>query len=310
MARRFPQALVSTCWLGEQLKEGTRNLRVFDCTQQLDTSNPDIKPYVVKSGLEGFKAGRIPTAEYFDITDFSVKEPGADTYGKQLSFQMLDGKEFIERLGDECGLTEDSHVVLYSQTKPMWATRVWWMLYSAGFPGVFSVLDGGLGKWKGEERELETGEPEKVICKPHKMKQGDIPPQAFSSKADVMKVMECKGPLVHALPKPSFDGANANYGRAGHIPGAVNMPFPSLLNADNYDTFKSAEETSAAFAAAGFKQVPSSFHVYCGAGISATLPLFAALNILDWDKDTVLSLYDGSLSEWCADDACPLEICA
>ena len=55
------------------------------------------------------------------------------------------------------GVDDDSHVVLYSSSKVMWATRVWWLLDSFGFEGQVSVLDGGLKAWTRAGGGTESG---------------------------------------------------------------------------------------------------------------------------------------------------------
>ena len=303
---RFDQALVSTAWLADKLASGS-NVVVLDCTTVMDTSK--VKPYQVASGCPQFEQAHIPSAQHFDLAAHSLDEADCrrDFYGNAISLMMLEGKDFLQRLGERHGVSNDTHVVLYSQGKVMWATRVWWMLYSSGFGGTYSVLDGGLPKWASEKRETVEG-PSASVEPARLAPVADlIPPyQAFVGKREVAALV-AKGksavsPLVHALPKPHFDGGNDMYGKKGHIKSAINLPFTQLLEEDG--TIVDTDKARSLFAAAGIPEQPESLTVYCGGGISATVSLFLALTKLE--MACPLHLYDGSLTEWCADEALPM----
>jgi thiosulfate/3-mercaptopyruvate sulfurtransferase len=108
-------------------------------------------------------------------------------------------------------------------------------------------------------------------------------------------------PLLDARGKARFEGSEADP-RAGvapgHSPGARNLPFGSLYNADG--TFKSAEEIRRLFAEAGIDPAQP-FVASCGSGVTANSLIFAA-HLLGSDS---ARLYDGSWSEWGADPATP-----
>eukprot|EP00754_Rhynchopus_humris_P006905 Rhum_TRINITY_DN13268_c0_g1::Rhum_TRINITY_DN13268_c0_g1_i1::g.58568::m.58568/K01011/TST, MPST, sseA; thiosulfate/3-mercaptopyruvate sulfurtransferase len=307
---RFSRSMITTASLAEELASSrAANLRVLDCSVILDTSS-DLKPYKVVSGCEGFAKAHIPTASFFDLNEFSVdpsQQTATDAYGNPLRLMMLEGKDFLQRIGERHGVSNDSHVVLYSQGKVMWATRVWWMLYSSGFGGTYSVLDGGLPKWISEKRETMEGPSASVEPARLAPVAELIPPyQAFVGKQEVAALVakgkQAASPLVHALPKPHFDGGNDMYGKKGHIKTAINLPFTQLLEEDG--TMVDADKARSCFAAAGIPEQPESLTVYCGGGISATLPLFLA--VTQMEMACPLHMYDGSLTEWCADEAMPM----
>ena len=305
---RFSKSIVTSAWLREQLG-ANKKVRVFDCTTVLDTA-AERKPYEVVSGRAGYEKSHIPGAEFFEIQDFSKgpEEVAHDKYGNPLSFMMLEPKEFLSRLGAKKGIDNDSHIVLYHHSKPLWATRVWWMLYASGFAGEYSVLDGGLAKWVAEGGETAEG-PDNTVHEAKTLEpSAELLPsyKAFVGKEEVQAALSKGGnnPVIHALPKPSYDGANGMYGKAGHITGAVNVSFLSLLNAEDHDTFAPVETVQKTFAAAGITEKPESLTTYCGAGISATVPVFLALTQLGWDCP--IHMYDGSLAEWCGDESCPM----
>jgi thiosulfate/3-mercaptopyruvate sulfurtransferase len=108
--------------------------------------------------------------------------------------------------------------------------------------------------------------------------------------------------IVNALGAQFHKGQEpSRYGRPGRIPGSVNVPAASLVNAHS-KALTSLPDAAAKFAAAGVvrdKQVIA----YCGGGISATIDLFV-LHRLGFED---LTLYDASMGEWAKDTAMPIE---
>ena len=108
-------------------------------------------------------------------------------------------------------------------------------------------------------------------------------------------VVNALGPQFHRGLEPS------RYGRAGRVPGSVNVPAASLLDAQTKG-FKPLAEARAAFAAQGVTG-DKPVIAYCGGGISATVDLFM-LHQLGYDR---LTLYDASMGEWAKDAKLPIE---
>src|ERR1700748_3662485 len=125
------------------------DLRLFDCTTFLEPAPAGSDaPYIAVPGRHTFEAGHIPGADFLDLQgEFS--DPNST-----LHFMMPDIAKLEAAFGHK-GVSNDSRVVLYSLGTPMWATRFWWMLKSLGSANA-AVLDGGLDKWKMENRAIET----------------------------------------------------------------------------------------------------------------------------------------------------------
>jgi thiosulfate/3-mercaptopyruvate sulfurtransferase len=189
-------------------------------------------------------------------------------------------------------------VVFYSAGTPMWATRFWWMLRALGFDNA-AVLDGGLDAWRAEGRALENGRPKgyppaTLTAKPRAGLFADSASvkAAIGRRSDV--IVNALGPQFHRGLEPS------RYGRPGRIPGSVNVPAATLMDAAK--KLVTLADAKAKFAAQGVtkdKQVIA----YCGGGISATVDLFL-LHQLGYDN---LTLYDGSMGEWAKDETLPIE---
>src|SRR6185369_6997131 len=238
---------------------GQPDLRIYDCTSYLDYQPEGSSvPYIVRPGKVSFEEGHIPGADFLDLqNEFSDQNT-------ELRF-MMPGVAQLEAAFGRHGLGNDSRVVLYSIGTAMWATRFWWLLQSLGFDA--DVLDGGIDKWKAEGRALETGPakgypPAKFTAKP---KAGLFIDKRETQKASTNRstvVVNALGPQFHKGLEPS------RYGRAGRIPGSVNVPAATLIDAAS-KTFLSPEEAALKFAAQGITK-DKRVVAYCGGGISAT----------------------------------------
>ena len=283
--------LISTSELAGLI--GQADLRVFDCTTYLDYQPEGSPvPYLVVPGRRTFEEGHIPGADFLDLQgEFSDQTT-------DLRF-MMPGVAHLEAALGRHGVSNASRVVLYSIGTAMWATRFWWMLQSLGFEA--AVLDGGLDKWKAEGRAIETGPakgypPATFTAKP---KAGLFIDKRETQKASTNRstvVVNALGPQFHRGLEPS------RYGRPGRIPGSVNVPAATLVDAEA-KTFLPPDEVAAKFAAHGVTK-DKRVVAYCGGGISATIDLFQ-LHRLGYDN---ITLYDGSMGEWAKDASLPIEI--
>ncbi len=283
--------LITTAELADILTRP--ELRLYDCTTYLEPAPAGSGvPYLVVSGRQTFEAGHIPGANFMDLQgEFSDKTTS-------LRFMMPSVAQ-IEAAFGRHGISADSRVVLYSIGTAMWATRFWWMLRSLGFDNV-AVLDGGIDKWTAEGRDIETG------------LSGDYPSATFQAKPrrgffvgkdEVLAAIKDRGTVtVNALGPQFYKGLEpSRYGRPGRIPGSVNVPAATLIDAGS-KTFVPLADAETKFAAQGFSR-DKRVVAYCGGGISATIDLFM-LHRLGYDK---LTLYDASMGEWAMDDRLPIE---
>jgi thiosulfate/3-mercaptopyruvate sulfurtransferase len=279
--------LVGTDWLAARLAEPS--LRIFDCTTRLV---PDpVQTYRAESGRPDWERGHVPGAAYVDLQ-------GALSDGTSgLRFTMPSAGHFAAAMS-ALGLGAEHHAVLYSAGSNWWATRVWWMLRAFGFDRV-SVLDGGWEKWTAERRPVCTAPcaypAARFVARPR--------PLLLARKDEVLAATTAADvALVNALTHRQHTGeSEVHYGRPGHIASSVNVPYLDLVDRGT-NTFRPPAELRAVLERAG---VLSAGRVitYCGGGIAATGVAFA-LALLGRED---VAVYDGSLSEWCADPSLPME---
>jgi thiosulfate/3-mercaptopyruvate sulfurtransferase len=263
--------LVTTDWLASRLR--SPDLVVVDGSFYLPAHKRD--------AAAEYKAGHIPGAVRFDIDDIS-------DHSSQLPHMVPSAFDFGLAVG-QLGISERNTIVVYDGLGLFSAPRVWWTFRLFGAEYVY-ILDGGLPKWKAENRALEQGEAKR----PRSHFITRTPEDVVATLARVQRVLsEKSAQVVDARPADRFRGEAPEPRpgvRPGHIPGSLNVPSTALV--ENGQLLP-VDRLRAAFAAGGVdldKPVITS----CGSGVSAAT-LWLALDALG---KTPTGLYDGSWSEW------------
>jgi thiosulfate/3-mercaptopyruvate sulfurtransferase len=262
--------LVSTEWLSDHL--GT--VVVVDASWHLPTAKRDAKAE--------FLAAHIPGAQFYDL------DAGADPT-TALPHMMPTAEKFARDMA-VLGVSNTSHVIVYDSVGLFSAARLWWMLKSFGHENV-SVLNGGLKTWVAEKRQTSSAPTPSVagVFSAPNAAQGvrrlaDVAAALASGSA---QVADARSPTrfrgEEPEPRPGV--------RPGHMPGAFNVHYASLLNADG--TLKSKPELRAVFEAAGVN-LSRPIITSCGSGVTAAILILALAEIGHVDH----ALYDGSWAEW------------
>jgi thiosulfate/3-mercaptopyruvate sulfurtransferase len=264
--------LVTTAWLAERLDSA--DVRVIDATWFM--------PGEGRTGRQAYETGHIPGAVFFDIDEISDRST-------DLPHMLPPADAFAEAAG-ALGLRRDLTLVAYDGQGIFSAPRVWWTLRAMGFPEVF-VLDGGLPKWRAEGRPLDTSAP---VPAPSTIEPA-FDPSLVRDLEQVRRTLEVRdAQVVDARAAARFRGEvpEPRAGlRSGHMPGARNVPWNGLINADG--TMTSAGQIRAAFEGAGV-DLDDPIVTTCGSGVSAAL---LALALARLGREDV-AVYDGSWTEW------------
>src|SRR5215218_2038748 len=280
-------AVISTEELARRM--GAPALRIFDCTTYLKPG-PNGR-YIAESGRANYDKGHVPGAAFLDLqADLSDKS-------SKLRFTLPPLEELTKAFAAK-GVGHGTSVVLYSHASPVWASRIWWMLRAIGFDDA-AILDGGLDKWKAENRPLETA----ATIHPAATLTLRGRPEIFVDKTALKGAIGQKDTLtLNALSHDQHKGTGGvTYGRAGRIAGSSCVPAASLFGPDK--ALKPIADLRAAFdgvGAAPDKRVL----VYCGGGIAATLDAFVLTALLGHKN---VSVYDNSMQEWSNDSSLPME---
>ena len=227
-----------------------------------------------------FAAGHIPGAGFADLfADFSA--PSAPfPFTCPVAAQL-------QRAAQAAGIGQETDVVVYDSLSGAWAARLWWLLRAFGHERV-RVLDGGLAAWIRVGGAVAKGASLAAAAGNFSAR----PQPGFFVNADEVQASIGAVPMLCATRVEEY--------AAGHIPGSHNQPYAALLAADG--------TLDLALAAQAWRGLGLPAQVgavlYCGGGINAAgLALaFTALG------HRGLAVYDGSLNEWRADPARPLQM--
>jgi thiosulfate/3-mercaptopyruvate sulfurtransferase len=202
---------------------------------------------------------------------------------------MLPNAEQFSRDVGALGIAETDTIVVYDGAGMFSSPRVWWTFRLFGAENVF-VLDGGLPKWKTEDRPLETGASTRAARSFRARK----PPAIVATLADVQAALAGKtAQVVDSRPAERFagDAPEPRPGvRRGHIPGSLSVPSSTLV----VDGKLLPPDKIKAALAAGGVDLDQPVITSCGSGVAAAT-LWLALDAIG---KTPQALYDGSWSEW------------
>ncbi|WP_103173480.1 3-mercaptopyruvate sulfurtransferase [Paracoccus sp. SY] len=267
-----PKTLVSTEWLAAHLNDP--DLRILDASWHMPATGRDARAE--------YDAAHIPAARFFDIDAISDKRSALPHMAPPVEM-------FISRMR-AMGVGDGHQVVVYDNSDVRSAARVWWTFRLMGKIDV-AVLDGGFAKWQAEGRPVEDMAP--ILRDRHITVQRqaglvrDVTQVALASKLADHQIVDARAPERFRgeapEPRPGL--------RSGHVPGAKNVPFGRLLNADG--TMKAPDVLRAEFETAGV-DLKQPVITSCGSGITAAV-LSLALERIGHRNH---SLYDGSWTEW------------
>jgi thiosulfate/3-mercaptopyruvate sulfurtransferase len=241
------------------------------------------------AGRAQFEEQHIAGALFADInTDLATHDPALAVNGGR---HPLPSREHFALWLGTCGISEHTQVVVYDRQGMNYCGRLWWMLKWCGHEAV-AVLDGGLQAWAAAGGALATGPALPVAATEFHLR---TPLVVLKHTAEVFAdmgrpaqtIVDARAPARYKGETEPFDPV------AGHIPGALNRPFNTNLNAQGF--MKSPAELAAEFAVLLNGRDANSVVHHCGSGISA-VPNVLAMQIAGLGAT---ALYAGSWSEWC-----------
>lgn len=248
------------------------------------------------AGRQAWAAGHLPGAVHADLeTDLSAPVQPVGDAGRH---PLPDPQRFARQLG-QWGIGPDTPVVVYDANDgSMAAARLWWLLRLYGHRAV-AVLDGGVAAWQAAGQTLTTAPPP-VLPLPSYPGTPDMGQVVDVAEVAARVAAGQAGWLLDARAPARFAGHSEPVDPvAGHVPGALNLPYASLVAAGR---LLLPAQVRARVAALGLQGAPSDWVLMCGSGVTAChLQLALAHAGL-----TGARVYAGSWSGWIADSVRPV----
>jgi len=266
---KHPEVLVSTQWVADHAKDP--NLRLIEV--DVDTTAYD----------NGHIAGAVGWNWQTQLQD-SVRR------------DLIDWPT-LERLLGEAGVANDTTIILYGDNNNWFAAYAFWQLKYYGHRDV-RLMNGGRKKWVEEKRPLTT-DPTKVTPVVYRASGPDESIRA--RKEDIAAILDHRqaAQLVDVRSLDEFTGKiiappgmTETAQRAGHIPGAANIPWAQAANEDG--TFKSADALAQLYGAKGISGTGEVI-AYCRIGERSSHTWFVLKYLLGYNN---VKNYDGSWTEW------------
>ncbi len=277
----------------------------------LDTHSREIPPLVTPAWLlENLNNPRMVVLDVRKVEDYREGHiPGAVNlfYGAWMEARRgldceLPPKDDLADAIRYAGITENSLVVLVgshrTQKDRVNVTRTAWTLACAGI-GNLAIMDGGHEFWVAQNGPT-TRERKKPVPGNFDMRLGDC---FCANKEGLLNAMKT-AVLVDTRPERLFTGEvkPPELARAGHIPGAVNLPHELVFQADG--RFRTEQELRETASSKIGRDLTRRIIVLCCDGRFASSWWYVIKEILGY-RD--VCIYDGSMEEWCKDTSLPLE---
>jgi len=266
---KHPEVLVSTDWVAQNLN--APNLRLVEV--DVDTT--------------AYDQGHIPGA-----VGWNWQTQLQDNIRRDL----ID-KSTLEKLLGASGISNDTAILLYGDNNNWFAAYALWQLKYYGHRDV-RLINGGRKKWLEEKRPL-TKEAAKV--KPTTYRVSGTDESLRSYKEEVFSIVEGRKPgqLVDVRSVDEFTGKiiappgmSETAQRAGHVPGAANIPWAQASNEDG--TFKSFDDLKKLYESKGITG-KDEVVAYCRIGERSSHTWFVLKYLLGYGN---VRNYDGSWTEW------------
>jgi thiosulfate/3-mercaptopyruvate sulfurtransferase len=262
-----PQQLV-------ELQQSAEAIALIDCRFSL--ADPLL-------GQQQYKEGHIPGAYYLDLSQ-DLSSPVQPHGGRH---PLPDSSVLAGKLS-RMGITDETLVIAYDDSRFAFASRLWWLLKYMGHERA-AVLDGGLAAYKALELPITSDIPAEQA--------GAFIPQIKPDWVVDIHGVQQRQQQSHVKLIDSREGERYRGERepidpvAGHIPGALNYPWPQAT--DDFGKLRSPSELKHYWADVSDA---AEIVVYCGSGVTACVNLLA-LAAADLP---IGRLYAGSWSDWCS----------
>ena len=267
-------SIVSTDWLDKNLE----NVKIIDCSWHM--------PNVDRDPFKEYQAQHIKNAIFFDIDKNS--NPNSNLP------HMLTDKNSWEKLVSLMGISNNDKIVIYDNSDVISSCRCWYnFIYFGHNQKSVQILDGGIKKWKLENRPITNEIPNIKVSTYKAFEKKEL---VKSKKQIDENIKKKEFIVVDARSRGRFEGKEPEPRKelkSGSIPDSFCLPFKECINEDH--SFKNKEQLSIKFKEILGSELPNNLVFSCGSGITASV-LSLAYSIIN-DK-YLPTIYDGSWAEY------------
>ena len=267
----------------DELARAIDHCVVVDCRH--DLADP-------AAGRAAYRTAHIPGARFVDM-DEELSAPKNGRNGRH----PVPSQEAVRVLLESLGLSDAVQLVVYDDASGAMAGRLWWMARWIGHDAA-AVLDGGYRAWVAAgyptSADHPSPQPGRLTVRAAQALLVDAAETARAAASAQRIVLDARSAERYRGEVEPIDPV------AGHIPGALNRPWPSNLRPDG--RFKPAAVLRAEFDALLAGRPASGVVHQCGSGVSACHNVLAMVHA----GLPATALYGGSWSEWVADPVRPV----
>lgn len=263
------KALITTQWVADHLND--TNLRLVEVS--------------VETSL--YSTEHLPGAVNFSWTSQLQDQIARD----------IISKDNFELLLSNAGITQDMQVILYGDNNNWFAAYGFWIFQYYGHMNV-SLMDGGLKKWKAEGRPMTAEVPSYpasayAVTKINHHFRADRDYIRQRMGKPNFEMVDVRSPAEYSGEIIAPPGMSETAQRAGHIPGAINVPWSQAVAEDG--TYKSADELLKLYGGKGITGNGNEVVTYCRIGERSSHTWVVMKHILGYEH---VRNYDGSWTEW------------
>jgi thiosulfate/3-mercaptopyruvate sulfurtransferase len=269
MANVSASPLVTADWVKDNL--GNAKVRVFEVS--------------VDPGV--YAAGHVPGAVNLDWHVDLV-----DTVNRDIA-----SRDKLQATLRKAGVEADTTIVIYGDHNNWFAAWGAWVLDVYGLGSNVKLLDGGRKLWEARKLPLSAEVPafrasSIVLAERNEALRARLPNVLDIAEGRVDgQLIDIRSPDEYLGKIFAPEGVKELAIRAGHVPGAENVPWATLVNEDG--TYKPVEELRRIYAAKGVDG-SKPIVTYCRIGERSSHSWFALKRILGYDARN----YDGSWTEY------------
>ncbi|MCD1266418.1 sulfurtransferase [Shinella sumterensis] len=254
---------------------------------QDNLNNPKVRIFEVSVDTGVYERGHIPSAAHLNWHADLVDPERRD----------IASREAFEKVLRDAGVDKDTTIVLYGDNNNWFAAWGAWVFEVYGLGNNVKLLDGGRKLWEAEGLPLDTALPDHpdssltLADRDTSVRARFVDVVAVAEGKQDVKLVDIRSADEYAGKIFAPEGVKELSVRAGHIPGAVNVPWGKIVNEDG--TFKSEADIRAIYAEQGIDG-STPVITYCRIGERSSHTWFALKKILGYDVRN----YDGSWTEY------------